>query len=95
MEYVLRLHRPAYYRVKRGQTLDTIARAFSLPSRVLAAKNRLTCEPEEGSVLFLPEGGNLYTVRGGETKALLSGSEENFEEKNCTKRLYPTQAVLL
>lgn len=76
-------------------TLETIARAYCLPPRVLAAFNGLKQEPERGEVLLLPEGGNLYEVRGGETKALLSGSEEKFEEKNCTKRLYPTQKVLL
>ena len=95
MEYVLTLHRPRLYRVRRHDTLEGIARAFSLPPRVLAAKNHLTHEPEEGRVLVLPDGGDLYFVRGGETKTLLSGSEQNFEEKNCTKLLYPTQQVLL
>ena len=95
MEYVLRLVRPAYFRLRRGQTLDLAARTFSLPPRVLAAANALDREPEEGQVLFLPAGGNLYRVRGGETKKLLSGRDRSFEEKNYTKRLYPLQEVLL
>ena len=93
--YELSLSRPRFLRVRRGMTLETIARAYCLPPRVLAAFNGLWGEPERGEVLLLPEGGNLYEVRGGETKALLSGSEQKFEEKNCTKRLYPTQKVLL
>ena len=95
MGYELSLSRPRFLRVRRGMTLETIARAYCLPPRVLAAFNGLEQEPEMGQVLLLPEGGNLYEVRGGETKALLSGSEQTFEEKNCTKRLYPMQKVLL
>lgn len=95
MSYELSLSRPRFLRVRRGMTLEKIARAYCLPPRVLAAFNGLEQEPERGQVLLLPEGGNLYEVRGGETKALLSGSEQTFEEKNCTKRLYPTQKVLL
>ena len=95
MGYELSLSRPRFLRVKRGMTLEEIARTYVLPPRVLAAANGLRQDPEEGQVLFLPSGGNLYRVRGGETKPLLSGSEQTFEEKNCTKRLYPTQIVLL
>ena len=68
VDYVLGLVRPAYFRLRRGQTLDLAARTFSLPPRVLAAANALDREPEEGQVLFLPAGGNLYRVRGGERK---------------------------
>ena len=95
MGYELSLSRPRFLRVRRGMTLETIARAYCLPPRVLAAAAGLEEEPDEGQVLLLPAGGNLYRVRGGETKALLSGSEEQFQEKNCTKWLYPTQKVLL
>ena len=95
MGYELSLSRPRFVRVRRGMTLEKIARTYFLPPRVLAAAAGLEEEPEEGQVLLLPAGGNLYRVRGGETKALLSGSEEQFQEKNCTKWLYPTQRVLL
>ncbi len=95
MEYALTLHRPARCRVKRGQTLVSIARAYFLPPRVLAAANALSGEPEEGEVLFVPGGGDLYRVQGGETKELLAGSGRAFEQKNCTKWLYPGQEVLL
>ena len=84
------------YRVKKGQTLQDIASAFSCPERLLAVFNGLTEEVREGEVLFIPERkGNLYTVRGGESKTLLCGSREAFEKKNCTNCLYPTQTVLL
>lgn len=84
------------YRVKRGQTLADLEKAFSCPARLIAATNGLTEEVGEGEVVFIPEAdGNLYTVRGGESKTLLSGSEENYAKKNGTQCLYPTQTVLL
>ncbi len=91
----LSLSPPTRYRVKRGQTLRTVAEAFRVPPRLLAACNRLTGEIEEGQVLLLPDGGNLYTVRGGESKSLLCGSAERFEQLNATRCLYPGQTVLL
>ena len=92
----LSLKRPQFYRVKRGQTLEEIARAFGLPPSLLIAQNNLTSAPEAGQVLLLPqEHGNLYTVRGGESKTLLCGSPERFQERNGTARLYIGQTVYL
>ena len=86
----------AFYRVKRGQSLRDIARAFGYPPRLLAARNALSGEVEEGQVLFLPQAeGNLYTVLGGESKALLCGSPAKYEERNGTACLYPMQEVLI
>lgn len=87
---------PAQYRVKRGQTLFTIAETFRIPPRVLAAVNALDGEVREGQVLTIPaERRNLYVVRGGESKTLLCGSPENFEARNRTKCLYPAQVIWL
>lgn len=87
---------PDFYRVKKGQTLTEIASAFRLPPRVLARANALSGEVCEGQVLVIPAyAGNLYTVRGGESKSLLCGSKENFEVRNKTKCLYPTQVIFL
>ena len=86
---------PRCYRVKEGQTLLEIAAAFGVPPRLLAAVNGLEGEPEAGRVLFVPAAGNLYTVRGGESKSLLCGSPARFFEKNRTHCLYPGQTVLL
>ena len=92
----LSLRIPEYYRVKKGQTLLEIARTFYLPPRVLAYSNNLTQEPKEGAVLYIPQRcGNLYTVRGGESKKLLCGSNDNFEKLNCTRLLYPAQIILI
>ena len=92
----LSLEKPKFYRVKRGQTLEEIARAFGLPSSLLISRNDLTAAPEAGQVLLIPEGrGNLYTVRGGESKTLLCGSPERFQERNGTARLYIGQTVWL
>ena len=92
----LLLNESEFYRVKKGQTLKSIAAAFSCPERLLAAFNHLTEEVSEGEIIMIPPiEGNLYTVRGGESKALLSGSSEQFFEKNQTHCLYPSQKILL
>ena len=84
-----------YYRVKRGQKLATVARAFGCPPRALAAFNDLSEEIEEGQIIKIPPCRNLYKVRGGESKSLLCGSEEGFEERNGTKCFYPAQQIFL
>ena len=85
-----------YYRVKKGQTLSEIARTFLVPARVLAVANGLTEEVRAGQVLKIPaRAGNLYVVRGGESKTLLCGSPESFERKNATVWLYPAQEIFL
>ena len=87
---------PQFYKVKRGQTLKEIAGAFRLPESVLIGYNALKEEVKEGQILQIPAlTGNLYTVRAGDTKTLLSGSEENFEKKNMTALLYPGMKVFL
>ena len=87
---------PQFYKVKRGQTLKEISDAFHLPESVLIGDNSLKEDVREGQILYIPAvRGNLYTVRAGDTKALLSGSEENFEKKNMTALLYPGMKVLL
>ena len=92
----LLLKESGFYRVKRGQNLDEIAKAFSCTQRLIAAVNGLTEGVREGEIILIPAiEGNLYTVRGGESKALLSGSSERFFEKNRTSALYPTQKVIL
>lgn len=87
---------PEFYRVKKGQTLREIAFTFRIPPCVLARENELCEEVHEGQVLKIPKCRvNLYTVRGGESKTLLCGSKENFEQRNRTKCLYPTQVIVL
>ena len=83
------------YRVKRGQKLAAIARAFNVPPRLLAAENGLSEEPPAGVVLRIPSAGDLYTVRGGESKTLLCGSKERYEGRNRTACLYPAQQIVL
>lgn len=92
----LSLCRPKYYRVKKGQTLSAVAKAFGLPPRILAVENALSEELFEGQILFIPAcEGNLYTVRGGESKTLLCGSAENFGRKNRTDCFYIGQVILI
>ena len=82
--------------MKRGQTLKDLAKAFSCPERLIVTCNDLTGEVTEGEIVLIPKAeGNLYTVRGGESKTLLAGSGDRFFEKNQTNCLYPTQKVIL
>ena len=93
---MLRLERKSLYQVKAGQTLVEIAETFCVSARVLAQVNGLKEEPKAGDVLYIPmENGNLYTVREGDSKSLLCGSEEKFVQKNGTSNLYLGMRVVL
>ncbi len=91
----LSLLRPARYRLKRGQTISEAAETFGVTPRALA----LACPSggdAAGCVLLVPPpAGDLYRVRGGESKTLLCGSPEAFEKKNGTRHLYIGQTVYL
>ena len=92
----LSLERPQFYRVKKGQTLEGVAEAFGMPPSLLIARNSLSAPPEAGQVLLIPsERGNLYTVRGGESKTLLCGSPERYEERNGTPHFHIGQTIYL
>lgn len=85
-----------YYKVKSGQTLREIAETFCVSERALVRANGLKGEPFCGQVLEIPKlQGNAYTVKQGDTKELLCGSEENFLQKNGTERLYLGMRVIL
>ncbi len=87
---------PKFYKVKCGQTVAEIARAFSTTTALLICENQLVEEAYDGQILKIPcSRGNLYTAQAGEGKTLLCGSEENFERKNGTSILYPGMKVLL
>ncbi len=91
----LLLETPLFYRVKKGQRIEEIATAFGCPPILLARENELTSPLLGGEILRVPAGGNLYCVQGGESKSLLCGSTKNFETRNKTRCLYPTQRVFL
>lgn len=92
----LSLDIPRIYRVKKGQTLSSVANAFQVPPFLLARENALEEEISEGQVLLIgPVRGNAYVVRGGESKTLLCGSPARFEELNGTSCFYIGQRVYL
>ena len=63
---------------------------------LLAKVNALYEEVVEGQILDIPnERGNAYTVREGDTKTLLCGSEEGYERKNGTGVFYIGMRVVL
>ena len=94
--YMLRFEQRKFYQVKAGQSLKEIAKAFCVSEFLLAKCNGLKAPPLTGQILFIPdERGNAYTVKQGDTKALLCGSVENFERKNGTDILYLGMRVIL
>ncbi len=87
---------PKFYKVKKGQTLAVIARAFSTTESLLVRENGLVAPIFEGQVLKIPRvRGNLYVAQAGEGKSLLCGSAENFEKRNGTTVLFPGMRVML
>jgi LysM repeat protein len=86
---MLKRQNQRYYKVQKGQTLSEIAEYFSVAERLLVKENGLTNPPFAGQILRIPtEKGNAYTVREGDTKALLCGNEENYFRKNGTDIFY-------
>ena len=83
-----------FYKVKAGQTAAEIADYFCVAVRVLVKENGLTAEPSAGQILRIPSAkGNAYTVKAGESKALLCGSEERFVYLNGTPDFYIGMSV--
>ncbi len=91
----LQLRRPICFTVKRGQSLQKIASVFHVALALLAKVNNLEKEPEEGTVLLLPEARNCYLVEGGEKKSKLFRSPELFLEINGTDAFFPAMRVYL
>lgn len=86
---MLKTKNQRYYKVKKEQTLPEISAYFSVAEYLLVKENGLTKPPFAGQVLRIPaERGNAYTVREGDTKELLCGSEENYFRKNGTDIFY-------
>lgn len=85
-----------YYKVRQGQTLEEIAAAFSVSPYLLAKENQLNGQPFCGQILKIPsQTGHRYTVQAGDSKRLLSGSEEKYREKNGTDVFYIGMEVIL
>ena len=73
-----------------------IAEYYGVSAYLLAKENGLREEPYAGQVLKIPsEKGNAYFVQAGDTKALLCGSEENYEKRNGTEVFYIGMRVIL
>ena len=78
-----------FYQVKAGQSVYDIADAFGVSAFKLAQENALTAPVFVGQILRIPtEKGNAYTVKEGEDKRLLCGSDERYFTKNGTEIFY-------
>lgn len=82
---MLKTQRLTRYRVKKGEDINAVAEYFSVPPFLLSAVNGLTQELSAGQVIIIPPAAhNLYTVRGGDSRAKLCGSNKKYEELNGT-----------
>ena len=93
---MLQLERVVYYKVKKGQTLAEVARAFCVAERRIVKDNGLTVELYDGQILRIPkEYGNAFIAHETATKAVCCGNDKRYEEKNGTDILYPGMRVIL
>lgn len=93
---MLKIDRLTRYRVKKGDSLNSIADCYFLPPALIAKVNSLEREVKEGEIIILPPADhNLYTVRGGDTKEKLCGSKEKFEELNGTSDFFVGMKVFI
>ena len=93
---MLKLGNVEYYKVKKGQTIYDIAETFCVAERKILLINGLNEPLFEGQIIKLPkERGNRYTVRAGDSKELLCGSEENYAQKNGTDVFYIGMRIIL
>ena len=93
---MLKVQRKKFHKVLANQTLEEIAKFYHIPPRLLVKLNGLKEEVCAGQILYLPyANGDLYTAQAGDSKTLLCGSKENYEQKNGTKILYPEMKVWL
>lgn len=93
---MLKILKNDWYRVKKGDTLLSVAREFGLPECLLASLNSLTEEVRAGQILLLPERRyHLYTVRGGDSKKKLCGSGEKYGEINGTDYFFVGMKIFI
>jgi LysM repeat protein len=93
---MLKMENITYYKVKTGQTLGMLAKAFCVSEGRLVELNHLTEELFAGQILKIPtERGNSYVVQEGDTKELLCGSKERFCALNGTDHFYIGMRVII
>ncbi len=93
---MLKTQRQQFYQVKKGQSLEEIAKYFSVSEWLIVKENGLTVPIFVGQILKIPsERGDRYEVRAGDTKELLCGSAENYAKKNGTDVFYIGMRVII
>lgn len=93
---MLKTNLKKYHKVLLGQSLGEIAAYYSVSPYLLARENGLKDKPQAGQILEIPTArGNVYTVREGDTKSLLCGSEERYEVLNGTTAFYVGMRVIV
>lgn len=93
---MLKSEKRKYYQVREGQTIYDIAAAFCVSPYKLAEENHLTEPLQTGQIVRIPDAcGNVYTVKVGENKRQLCGSEERYREQNGTDVFYPGMRIIL
>ncbi len=89
--YELKLARPSFYRVKRGQTAKDISAAFGCP---------VPEDVAEGDIIELPRGNFFtYSARVGDSYSSIAAKfgvgEAELKELNGGKPVYPTCRICI
>lgn len=88
-----------FYRVKKGESIDSVSDKFFIPEYYIIGKNNLKCDLYEGQIILLKKGGSVYVVKMGETldKILekFNLSKENFYNLNYTFTIFPDQKIYI
>lgn len=93
---MLNAEKRKFHIVRQGQSVQSIAEFYSVSAYLLVRENELKEQPFVGQILKVPsQTGNAYLVKAGDSKALLCGSKERFEEKNGTDVFYIGMRVIL
>ena len=88
-----------FYRVRSGDTVESIAEKFFTSPSLIIFSNRLMSEIKEGDVLFIPRGKIVYKVRLFDTLETLSAkfgvSEKRILELNRVPYIYVGQNLII
>lgn len=70
-----------FYRVQKGDSLFSVSLKFHAPATVIIKENNLTCEIEEGDVLFITPKEKFYFVDLNENYRTISDKCNVLEEE--------------
>lgn len=88
-----------FYRVKKGESIESVSEKFFIPEYYVIGKNNLKSDLYEGEIILLKKSGTVYVVKVGETldKILekFNLTKEIFYSLNYTFTVFPDQKIYI